>query len=593
MHILGTAGHVDHGKTALIKALTGIDTDRLPEEKSRGLTIDLGFAHFQGPGGVPIGVIDVPGHERFIRNMVAGAWSLDCAILVIAADDGWMQQSSDHLRVLRSMGLTNIIGAITKIDAVPPERAEEVEIEAAVRVPEITGDTIPLFRVSSLTGEGIDSLKAAVIESLSSLPEKMPGNAYLYVDRVFHIRGAGTVVTGSLAGGPLRVGDTCYILPSGERARIRGLQSYYSDVEEARPVSRLACNLQGVTGDRLYRGCCLAAEPEDFFVGDDFFVSVDDMDELLRKSILKNHSECEIAAGTFHTRCTIHHYKHVPVSRIKFSSPEAIRWNQRFILIRHGGSRIIGGGTFLWPWDPEKRDLMGNVLRILPSPMEAVHRCAFELAIKGYLPASEEGPGIVEILTDAVERSGGYVFLKSWAGRMRDAITGLAGKPGGISLQELESSLRIERPVIEALTAPLAAAGTLTLQGRLLFAGSGPSLSPFGRQLLERIRSAGAEGFDPGKENIPGARKELRTIARSGLIVPLENGIYYSLETYQDMVSRILAGKQTGDRFAIPEVKERTSLSRKYSIPVLNRMEQDGFVKREGDHRIVLRIPGN
>jgi len=592
MHILGTAGHVDHGKTALIKALTGIDTDRLPEEKSRGLTIDLGFAHFTGAGGVPIGVIDVPGHERFIRNMVAGAWSLNCAVLVIAADDGWMQQSTDHLRILRSLGLTNIVGAITKIDAVHPERAEEVEIEAAVKILEITGDTVPLYRVSSLTGEGIDALKAAVIQSLSSLPERMSGNPYLYVDRVFHIQGAGTVVTGSLAGGPLRVGDTCHVLPSGDKVRIRGLQSYYSDVEEAHPVSRLACNLQGIAGDRLYRGCCLASAPEDFFVGDDFFVSVDDMEELLGTSILKNHSECEIAAGTFHTRCTIHHYKHVPVSRIKFSSPEAVRWNQRFILIRHGGSRIIGGGTFLWPWNPEKRNLMGNVLSIMPSPMEAAHRRAFELALKGYLPASEEGPGI-DILADAVERSGGYFFMTSWAARMRDSITGLAGKPGGISLQELESSLRIERPILEALTASLTTTGTLTVQGRLLFAGSGPSLSPFGRQLLERTRSSGAEGFDPGKENIPGAQKELRTIARSGLIVSLENGIYYSLETYQGIVSRILAGKQTGDRFAIPEVKERTSLSRKYSIPVLNRMEQDGFVKREGDYRIVLRIPGN
>ena len=591
MRVIGTSGHVDHGKTALIRALTGIDTDRLPEEKSRGLTIDLGFAHFEGPDGTPIGVIDVPGHERFIRNMVAGSWSLDCAVLVVAADDGWMQQSTDHLKVLTIMGVDHIICAVTKTDAVSVERIEEVENEALIHILEITGRSAPAVRVSSLTGEGIEDLKSTILSVLSGFPEKEETRPYLYIDRVFSIQGAGVVVTGSLAGGPLMVDDSCFLLPSGEKVRIRGLQSYYSSVNEAFPVSRVACNLQGISKSELYRGCCLSSDRSDFMVGNDFLVTVDDIDTLISSARLKNHSECEIAAGTFHSPATVHYHKDTGLCRIKLGEKTAVRWNQPFVLIRHGGSRIIGGGKIIWRWNNSDRPRFIDAFRSLPSPLADNHRSAFSLVMKGFIPLSESENEAFYLKEETI-RSGDYLFLASFADAVRKTVLCEAGKPGGISLDESEGKTGLSRRVLKALTAPLVENGDLSLRNNILFSG-GIRLSPFGNNLLKRIRDAGKEGFDPGKEKIPGAQKELRNIARSGLAVPLENGIYYSNETYGGVVSEILDGRKEGDRFTIPEVRERTSLSRKYSIPVLNRMEQDGYVKRDGDLRLVLRTPGS
>lgn len=591
MRIIGTAGHVDHGKTALIKALTGIDTDRLPEEKSRGLTIDLGFAHFENTDGEPVGVIDVPGHERFIRNMVAGAWSLDCAVLVVAADDGWMQQSTDHLRVLSLMDIPRILCAVTKADVVSPDRVEEVRTEAAVRFLELTGLTVDPLPVSSITGSGMADLKTAIVEALSELPVRSQSSAYLYVDRSFSIQGAGVVVTGSLAGGTLRTGDTAVILPSRERVKIRGMQSYYDEVKEAAPVCRLACNLQGASVDTLHRGCCLTTNPQDFITGDDFFVTVKDIRELLETSAVKNHSEYEIAAGTFHTLCTLHYYRGLDICRVKSSEPVSVRWNQPFVLIRHGGSRIIGGGRFFRQWEPSRRQQLAEAYGLLPRKVTDGHLPAFNLAFRGVISEGELKTG-VELPDTPIERSGGYIFMPAWADAVRSSIISSAEKPGGTSLKELESTCRVDRAVLEALVNPLLKQGTLSSRGGLLFAGGAEqNLSPFGKNLLRRLQEAGKTGFDPAKEKISGAQKELRTLSRSGLAVPLENGIHYSMETYLAVISEILKGRKIGSRFSIPDVKERTGLSRKYSIPVLNRMESDGYVKRDGDERIVTRLP--
>ncbi len=258
MHVIGTAGHVDHGKTTLIEALTGINPDRLPEEKARGMTIDLGFAWFAGAHDEPIGVIDVPGHERFIRNMVAGAWSLDCALLLVAADDGWMQQTQDHAVVLAAVGVSSVILVVTKTDAASLERVEEVRSDALVRCARIFGFTPPAVDVAAIAGTNIDALKGLIISTVAGLDDRTreSGFPYLYVDRVFSIKGSGLVVTGSLKGAPCRKDDELVLLPQDEAVRIRGLQTYNTVVDIASPTSRVALNLQK-TRSEIARGNCL------------------------------------------------------------------------------------------------------------------------------------------------------------------------------------------------------------------------------------------------------------------------------------------------------------------------------------------------
>ncbi|MBN2050251.1 MAG: selenocysteine-specific translation elongation factor [Spirochaetales bacterium] len=589
MHVVGTSGHVDHGKTALIKALTGIDTDRLPEEKTRGLTIDLGFAHFEGPDG-SVGVIDVPGHERFIRNMVAGAWSLSCALLVVAADDGWMQQSADHLKVLHALGVNSIIGVINKIDKVPESRLKEVEEDAALHILEITGSAVPIRAVSALDGSGIEELKQLILDTLSTLPAKPTGDGYLYIDRVFSIQGSGVVVTGSLAEGPLKSGDFCTLLPAGKKVKIRGLQSYHAGVDTAFPVSRLACNLQNLTKEEVYRGCCLAMEPKNFFVSRDFLVALPHLEALFTSGALKNHGECEVSGATFHSRCSVHFRKNDGLVRIKTVESLAVRWKEPFVLIRQGGSRILAGGCFLWTWSGAKPERFAAALKKLNTFPEGRHPDAFRLLLQGYLPRTDRKEDF-SFLKDEVEEAGEFLFLSSWSTELRKVIAAAASQPGGVSLKELESRLQLDKGLLEELTSPLLKQNKLASRGQILFQNLETGLSPFSKNLLERIRQGGTEGFDPSKELIQGAQKELRNLTRAGLTVALENGIFYSPEVYRELVHAILAGRKSGDTFSIPQVKERTGLSRKFSIPVLNRMEQDGYVKRSDDLRVVLRLP--
>ncbi|MQY76069.1 MAG: selenocysteine-specific translation elongation factor, partial [Spirochaeta sp.] len=341
MFTIGTSGHIDHGKTLLIKALTGIDTDRLPEEKKRGMTIDLGFAYFPGPGGEPVGVIDVPGHERFIRNMVAGAWSLDLALLVVAADDGWMQQSGDHLLVLHYLGITDIILVISKRDIASPARIREVENDSLDKIKSITGIDVPSVSVSAKTGENIDKLKELILSELSKIKTSGESFPFLYVDRVFNIKGSGTIITGSLKGKSIDKETKLISLPEEKPVRIRSLQSYNSSVDKAVPVSRLAINIANLKKDEIHRGACLTTEGSDFLAVSEFIFRLK-KDRI--KPNIRNHSEVEIALGTADQLGEIHFLKDSRIGRIILKQPVAARWNQPFLLIRHGGSSIIGGG---------------------------------------------------------------------------------------------------------------------------------------------------------------------------------------------------------------------------------------------------------
>src|SRR5438552_2895907 len=258
--IVATAGHVDHGKSALVKALTGIDPDRLPEEKARGITIDLGFAHLELPSTLDaqpstfhLGIIDVPGHEDFVKNMVAGVGSIDLALFVVAADDGWMPQTEEHLQILTYLGVTRAVVALTKIDLAGNEEAVATQLRE--RLANSPFSDAPVVPTSVVTGRGLDDLKRALADVLlSTPPPREIGKPRLPVDRVFTLRGIGTVVTGTLTGGTLHRGQPLIVQPSGKTTRIRAVQNHNHDVDASGPGTRTALNLPDVDADAVQRG---------------------------------------------------------------------------------------------------------------------------------------------------------------------------------------------------------------------------------------------------------------------------------------------------------------------------------------------------
>ncbi|UCE97246.1 MAG: selenocysteine-specific translation elongation factor, partial [Dehalococcoidia bacterium] len=256
MFTFGTAGHIDHGKSSLVKALTAIDPDRLPEEKKRGMTIDLGFAWFQASSGEMVGIVDVPGHEHFVRNVIPGLGGIDAALLVIAADDGWMPQTEEHLQILHLLGVKNGIVALTKIDLVDDlDWLELVETEIVEKLTMSNLQSAPIIRVSSKDGSGIQQLKETIERLVLELvPRKDTGKPRLPVDRVFMMKGSGVVVTGTLSNGSLSTGDDVFISPGGQTAHIRTIESYKQQVNRAQPGSRVALNLTGVKKSGIERG---------------------------------------------------------------------------------------------------------------------------------------------------------------------------------------------------------------------------------------------------------------------------------------------------------------------------------------------------
>ncbi|MBN2551328.1 MAG: SelB C-terminal domain-containing protein [Spirochaetales bacterium] len=620
LHVIGTAGHVDHGKTLLIEALTGINADRLPEEKRRGLTIDLGFAHFYTPDGRPVGVIDVPGHERFIRNMVAGAWSLDLALLTVAVDDGWMQQSSDHTRVLSLMGVPRLIAVITKADLASAERIAQVtgQVERECSLRGYAG--APAIAVSARTGQGMDRLKELILEQLASgagggsaesaasagagggsaesAAPSAPGapqSALLYVDRAFTVKGSGVVVTGSLRSGSLTRGEELLLLPRNRRVRIRGLQSYYRECERVEATSRVAINLSGVSTGQISRGDLLCGQGHPFRVVKEFIARISVAREGEKGPSLKRDTEVEIAVGTGHQIVRLNRFGGGELARIRAGRALPLHWNQPIVLIQHGGSTILGGGRVLWSGKTDKRQRLLLAQIPLPDEPGAEQYVRLKLALEGALAPQEAAHiELSEELGHSTVELGGWIASKEYLDQLEKRIRELAAVPGGVRIDELATKMRGEAEALVRLVASrLAEGGVLSLRGGILFpADAGePQVSPMGRQLLRDLEAGGFRGLEPGKLKIAGVKRELRNLVRIGMAVAIEGDIYYDRKIYLEMVRRCLTGLEVGGTLTIGQAKERTQLSRKYVIPLLNRMESDGFVKRSGDERVVTAKP--
>jgi selenocysteine-specific elongation factor len=592
MYVIGTAGHVDHGKTALIQALTGIDTDRLPEEKERGLTIDLGFAHFDGDDGDPVGVVDVPGHERFIRNMVAGAVNLDCAILVVAADEAWMKQTTDHTRVLALLEVETLVVAVTKCDLVDDATAEQVRADAVAHAHRIGGWNPSSALVSAHTGDGLDELKLRVFEALGKVQSTQSDAPRLDIDRVFTVQGAGTVVTGTLRDGELHAHQEVQVLPAGIAAHIRSIQTYNTEVSVAVPASRVALNLRGANPDEVLRGMVVVSGKSDY-------ESVNEIVIQLRDSAgsdggeswpqNKTRLKAELAIGSGHVLVDAALMPNPTLVRIVSPSPIALRYRQPCVLIRHGGSKIIGGGSVIW------RGSIGTTHRKRLSQVfqsksaESLNEDQVRLRVIGYAPWRTGDTH--DDTSGATKVRGEWIFftdlLISCAERIREAIRVRGGK----SIDELSKYTGVPVEPLGEICALLIDGGKIERVGNWIVlpkTAAEESLSPLGRKLLKDLREADRTGIEPAKVRISGAKKELNTLCSLELAKSLGGVIYYELDVYHDVIAQLLDGLAPGTILTISDARDRTGLTRKYVIPLFSRMEADALVRRDGDVRVVL-----
>ncbi|MBL0589977.1 selenocysteine-specific translation elongation factor [Aeromonas veronii] len=612
--VIGLAGHVDHGKTLLIKALTGITTAR-PHEQAIGMTQDLGFAHFDDGQGNTIGVIDVPGHERYIRNMVAGLWSLDLVLLVIAADEGWMPMTGDHLRLLKAMGVPRLLVCINKCDLVSPDELLLLEESLLERVMDESGMVPDIVSVSAKTGENMAALHAAIVRQLADLPASHAaheqGAPRLYVDRVFTANGTGTVLTGTLQQGRLKVGDKLRLYPADREVQVRSLQAYHQSVDEIGAVCRVAVGLKKVPHKEVARGHCLTSTVGQCEAATHLIVRLNA--ESLSGKALRTQ-EVEVALGSWHGRARFVPIKETRLARLIFISPIPCFFGQPLAIIRHGSSELLHGARIVWCGDihPARRKALHALLGELPDELERYNPAALQLGLNGYVLASrfDERP-------EQVTPLGEWLLDNCWLAQSRDQLLAtLASEP--LSAAELATRFGIALPVTQALLQQLKSEQLIRLHHDKWQPGCGESEDDLGEEaqlVLKVVRDQGKEGYEPGKlgpggveldpfitRKLPAAlqqglqqkgalQKQLRNLARLKYLVQLDGPIYYDVALYNQMVAAVLAGQQVGDLIDMASLKEITGLSRKYAIPFCLRMEMDGWVRREENERRVLRLP--
>ncbi|MCP4688561.1 MAG: selenocysteine-specific translation elongation factor, partial [Desulfobacterales bacterium] len=393
--ILGTAGHIDHGKTSLIKALTGTDTDRLKEEKLRGITIELGFASLDLPGGRRLGVVDVPGHEKFVKNMVAGATGIDIVVMVIAADEGVMPQTREHMEICSLLGVKHGFVAMTKIDMVEEDWLELVQEDVSEFMIGTFLEDAPIIPCSSATGEGLSDITDALETLAGEIPNRPPSSLFrLPVDRVFTMKGFGTVITGTLTSGRIRVGDPIMIYPSGVTSKVRGIQVHNQAVEEAEAGTRTAINFQGLEKASVQRGEVLA-DPGSLVSS--YMVDISLHFLKSNKKPVKNRVRVRFHGGTSEIlgNLILLDREELPpgetiVAQLRLDAPTAPVKDDRFVLRSYSPVRTIGGGHVLNPMPRKHKRFKPEVIEGLKSldgsDPEGV--ISYHLTESGYLGAS-------------------------------------------------------------------------------------------------------------------------------------------------------------------------------------------------------------
>lgn len=591
MYVVATAGHVDHGKSTLVRALTEMEPDRWAEERRRGMTIDLGFAWAGLPSGRTIAFVDVPGHARFVANMLAGVGPVPAVMMVVAADGGWAQQSEEHLAALDALGVRHGLLVVTRSDLADPAPALA---QAAERIAATSLGQVAAVAVSGATGAGLPELRAALDRLVAALPAPDPAaDVRLWVDRVFTIRGSGTVVTGTLGGGTLTTGDALTVAPRGLPVRVRGLQTLGQQVQQAEPVARVAVNLRGVEPDALHRGDALVTPgrwplPEEF----DARLTGDPAGEVPAELVLHIGS----AAVPVRVRPL-----DIDTARIRLASPLPLRPGDRALLRDPGAHRIAAGITVLDVSPPPLRRRGAAAARATqltgvtgrPDPAGEVHRRGLvrrsDLAAAGVLPANAAAP------TGTVAASGWLLDPERWAelgNRLYALVIAHArDRPldAGLAPAAVAHELALPDPAL--LDALVVADRRITAdRGRLRPAGTAAQLPP-GVETLRR-RLADAPFTAPEAAQLLELRLTspvLGAAVRAGLLDRLADGVYLRPEAADLAVERLRALPQP---FTTSEARSALGTSRRVALPLLESLDARGrTVRVDNAHRRVRDVP--
>ena len=628
--ILGTAGHIDHGKTSLVKALTGVDTDRLKEEKERGITIELGFTFLDLPSGIRLGIIDVPGHEKFVKHMVGGVWGIDLVALVIAADEGVMPQTREHLDICKLLGVKKGLVVLTKVDLVDGDLLELVKEE----VSEIVQDTFlrgaPILSVSSVTGQGIPQL-ASTLDHLSQGIEGRPADGLfrLPIDRVFTMKGFGTVVTGTMISGSLSLGETVQILPSGTEGKVRNLQVYNRSVERAVAGERTAVNLQGIETSAIERGDVLI-RPNTLRPTQLIEAYLEYLPDAPRP--LKHRTKARFHIGTALTHASVFLLDREELSpgeggfvQLRLERPVVALPQDRFVIRGSAAIQTVGGGTILDSHPDKHRRFSPSVIADLSLLKDGTN----EQALRQHIRHSGMGGITLEDLSNRVEVSPGEiqanirkmaekgdllfidpeklkVIEKGQYQGLRELVLAQLGEfhrrfpmKSGLSKEELRTKLppEVDIKLFQILINQLIQSKEVVLEKDKLRLPVHQISSADEKGLVKRVEASVLKGgLQPPSpkelsEEWSEREEEVRAIfehlTHEGVLVKIKGEIYVHRVSFENLKEELVAYLKSHQEITTPQFKEMTRASRKYAIPLIEYFDQSKLTLRIGEKRVL------
>jgi selenocysteine-specific elongation factor len=626
--IVGTAGHIDHGKSALVRALTGTDPDRLKEEKQRGITIELGFAHATLPGGAVLSFVDVPGHERFVRHMLAGAHGIDAVVLVIAADESVMPQTREHFHICRLLGIGTGVIALTKCDAADADLQALAELEVRELVQGSFLEGAEIVRVSARSGQGLDELRAALARLAGALPDR-PANGLLRlpIDRAFTMHGFGSVVTGTLVSGRLGVGDEVELVPGGARARVRGLQVHGEAAASVAAGSRAAVNLAGVEVDTLARGLVLA-HPGTLRASSILDVEVSVLPgerPLVDEARVRVH----VASAEVLARVRTLEADAIPagssgLAQLRLEQPAVAVRGDRLILRSYSPAGTLGGATVLGPLAPKRRrrdPLAIEGLRALRAAegISAASVFVREAGGRGIeLPVLAARLGLpVAALHESLGRDNTIVLLgrEPAVALAQESLRGLEAAcldtllafhrqnplRAAMPREELKRRALARAPqgALEDVLQRLASAGRVRLlPDAIALAAHAVTLTPEEEAaraaLLEALAATGLAGLSL-RELVERTRRDgklvermTRLLASQGLLARVGEDQHVAREPLESLKARVREQWPAGARLDVAGFKEMTGLTRKHVIPLLEYLDRERVTRRSGPDRFVL-----
>ena len=578
MRVVATAGHVDHGKSTLVHALTGTDPDRFPEEKARGLTIDLGFAFCTLPSGMDVGFVDVPGHTRFIKNMLAGVGAVDVAMLVVAANEGWKPQSEEHLRILDLLGVRHGIVVVTKSTLVDDETLEIAQLEVADHVEGTTFDGLEVVTCDARSGLGLDAVRAALDTALAAAPSARDDQrARLWIDRVFAAKGAGTVVTGTLTGGTIETDDE--LEAAGHRVRVRGIESHGMPSGRGEPGARVALNLVGVDRHQLARG--------DAVVRPGQWLDVGIVDVALRTvpgTKLKSRGRLIAAVGSGEHTVWFRRLDD-DFGRLRFDTQLPLAPGDRIVLRDSGAETTVAGAEVL-DVRPTRRAADAPARLRLP--------LGRRLLEAGWVPVAglDAHAGLAPDAAMGAVHAAGAEAIGTWF-VADDAVADLRARvvtivadhhrahpnDRGLPLVELARQLKLELERTEALVATVAGIVVEQGQARAANHSGGIADTDAGRAMVDALAAT------PLSPPPPTDLATARALVRERVLVDLD-GVYFTAAALDEARALVIEALAARASLTIADARDVLGSSRKYVVPIMVRMDAEGVTRRRGDQRI-------